>query len=80
MIFMGPVYRPEQEEELIAMSGASISNAASTFQWSIIKGLSNVTDKNVSVINALPVGTWPRFFSKLILKSGDWSYNGKPCH
>lgn len=80
MIFMGPVYRPEQEEELIAMSGASISNAASTFQWSIIKGLSHVTDKNVSVINALPVGTWPRFFSKLILKSGDWSYNGKPCH
>lgn len=80
MIFMGPVYRPEQEEKLIAMSGASISNAASTFQWSIINGLSNVTQKNVSIINALPVGTWPKFFSKIALKSNDWSYNGKPCH
>lgn len=79
MIFMGPIYRPEQEQELIALSRATISNAASTFQWSIINGLSEVTGSDLSIINALPVGTWPKFFSKLVLKSCDWYYNGNLC-
>lgn len=39
----------------------------------MLKGIRANTDERLIVINALPVGTWPKSFQKLLLTDTDWS-------
>lgn len=80
MIFIGPLFRREQTAELQNNMRIRHSNAANSFQWNIIDGLCANLNRGISVINALPVGTWPRGYAKAILPDSDWALSGVPCH
>ena len=73
MIILGPLFPEEREQEIISASKRGVSNAANNFQWSLIKGIHANTDEPLIVINALPVGTWPKNFKIFRLKDTDWS-------
>lgn len=73
MIILGPLFPEEREQEIISASKRGVSNAANNFQWSLIKGIHANTDEPLIVINALPVGTWPKNFKIFHLKDTDWS-------
>lgn len=73
MIILGPLFPEEREQEIISASKRGVSNAANNFQWNLIKGIYVNTDEPLIVINALPVGTWPKNFKILHLKDTDWS-------
>ena len=80
MIFMGPLFRREQESEIQKNTRIGSSNAANSFQWSIIDGLCAQLDDGLSIIHALPVGTWPRRYGKAILPDEKWNFCGAECH
>lgn len=80
MIYIGPLFRREQTAEIQNNMRVKHSNASNSFQWNIIDGLCTDLGGGISVYNALPVGTWPRGYSKAVLKDNDWELHGAPCH
>lgn len=80
MIFMGPLCPGEREVEMIAQIRVMGSNAANCFQWNIIDGLCDNLGRGFTVINALNVGTWPKYHRRLILRDRQWDLHGVPCH
>lgn len=79
MIFMGPMYRREQENEIQNNIRSGGSNAGTLFQWSLLDGLRENLGEGIGVINALPVGTWPKFYSRLLLPDEKWALDGTDC-
>ncbi|MCH5296315.1 MAG: glycosyltransferase [Ruminococcus sp.] len=80
MIFMGPLFRREQEEYLLNLSKTGLLNAGNTFQWGLIDGICDNLEEGISIINVLPVGTWPNKFKKLVLKDNVWENREKHCY
>ena len=77
MIFLGLLFRKEDEMKIAAKSKNSlVQNQANTFQWNCIDGLYENGVGNLHIINALPVGTYPRKYSDLIIPSFTWKYQG----
>ena len=76
MILLGCLFDRKDEKEISAKSRVGLSNAANTFQWNLIDGLNEISDKPVDIINVLPVGNFPTSYEQLILKTKKWSYMG----
>lgn len=79
MIFLGPMYQARKEEELLALLRHGISNAPNQYQSDLIAGFI-ANDVKPTVINVLPVGTWPRSFRKPILHSETWTLEDQMCY
>lgn len=75
MVFLGCLFDRSREKEYLQNSRAGLSNAANTFQWNLLEGFYK-NGKDVKIINALPVGTFPKQYKKLFLNSGSWGENG----
>ena len=76
MVFLGCLFDRKNEAKISAESKVGLSNAANTFQWNLIDGLNEISDKPVDIINVLPVGTYPGSYAKLFLETKSWSYKG----
>lgn len=66
MIFLGCLFRKEEEELINKLSNNGLQNAANTFQWSLLNGLNQMTP--INIINVLPVGTYPKNYKKIIIE------------
>ena len=80
MIFLGVLFRKEQEKDIIALSKNGVSNAVNLFQWNVIEGIVGFVDNKLHIVNALPVGTYPRNYKKIILNDIKWDYMGADCY
>lgn len=78
MIFLGPLYEREQENEILKKSHVAVSNAGNTFQWNIIDGILENRPEKLKIINVLPVGTWGKY-SELLLPNRKWKYKNYEC-
>lgn len=79
MIFLGVLFK-KSEEDLIASKsrGAALKNQANAFQWNCIDGLYENGVKDLCIVNALPVGCYPKRYTDLVIPSIEWEYrNGK---
>lgn len=72
VLYLGVFCRKAEESELIANSKIGIQGAVISFQWNLIEGLNANTEIPISVINYLPVGTYPKYFKKILLKTVKW--------
>lgn len=72
MLFLGCLFRKEEEKEILRLSKGRVSNASNTFQWSLINGLNEII--SLDIINVLPVGTYPKHYNKLFLKTKKWAF------
>ncbi len=79
MIFLGPLYQTKEEKKILAYSRRGVSNAVAQFQARLLNGFSE-NGESVTIVNVLPVGTWPRQYKKLILPSEEWSFHNAPCY
>ena len=75
MLFLGPLYPPERENEIKNNSKINASNAPNVFQWNLLNGLSELLGDDLKVVNVLPVGTWPKFYRMRYLDDRDWQYH-----
>ena len=72
MIFLGCLFKKEDENEIIELSRIGISNAVNKFQWNLLDGLINFVE--LDIINVLPVGTYPNQYSKFFLQNKKWTW------
>ena len=77
MVFLGLLFE-RGEERLIASKsrGGFLQNQVNTFQWNCIDGLHDNGIDDLTIINALPVGTYPRMYSDAYIPSKRWNYQG----
>lgn len=80
ILFMGPLYPTDRENEINENSIIKPSNAPNVFQWNLISGLLQIIEEPLRVINVLPVGTWKNTYRKLILRDSDWHQDGINGH
>ena len=72
MIFLGPFFPQAQEGRIKSIAKRRPSAAPNVFQSSLLKGLGEQLGEKLSVVNVLPVGTWPRGARALVMRGGDW--------
>lgn len=78
MLFLGLLFEKNEEHLIAAKShGGLLQNQVNTFQWNCIEGLYENGIENLCIVNALPVGTYPRMYSDVIIPSKEWIYNSE---
>lgn len=75
MIFVGPLYDPAIEKEILKYSCHGLSNASNQYQIDLLKGILD-NKAELKVINALPVGAWPKHYKKFALADRNWEFEG----
>ena len=77
MVFLGLLFERSEEKTIAANSaGGFVLNQVITFQWNCLDGLYENDVKDLCIVNALPVGTFPRQYKDLRLPSRQWRYRG----
>lgn len=74
MIFLGCLFDRKDEKSILDNNKGGLSNAANTFQWNLIDGINEISEKPIDIVNVLPVGTFPKNYNKLFLETKKWSY------
>jgi len=74
MIFLGCLFNRNDEKNILENNKGGLSNAANTFQWNLIDGINEISEKPIDIVNVLPVGTYPNSYNRLFLETKDWSY------
>lgn len=74
ILFLGLLYDIKEEKNCLHNSRIGLQSAINTFQWNIIEGLEANINSNITIYNTLPVGTYPRQYKKLYLRSKKWSH------
>ena len=68
MIFLSCYVPQDRIEQTSAQMKVQTSNAVNRFQWSLLEGFLANGINNLNILNALPVGSWPRHHRQLYLK------------
>lgn len=79
MIFLGPLYQPEMEDVLLRKVSRGLANASNQYQMDLLQGIC-ANGKSTSVINVLPVGTWPKWYNELFLPDRKWQIGDCKCY
>lgn len=74
VLFIGGIFLKEQEDEILSKSYSAVQFAANNLQWSLIKGLDICNGYPVSLLNSIFVGSYPRLYKDIFIKSGEWSH------
>lgn len=74
VLFLGCLFNQKEEKYLMQKSRIGLQGATNTYQWNIIKGLDKILERPVDILNVLPVGTFPKYFNNLMLKTKKWSH------
>lgn len=78
MIFLGCLFDRQKEQNILNNSKISLPNSTNVFQWNIIEGILK-NNQNLSIINVLPIGVFPKYYKKLFLKTRQWKYKNVQC-
>lgn len=68
ILFIGGMFLKEHEEYIQSNSISAIQNAANLLQWNYIRGIEKNVNITVDILNALFVGTFPKYFKKILIK------------
>lgn len=80
LVFMGTLFPAEQEEQILSKLKIKPSSAPNILQWNLIHGLEEVLGRNIEIINGLPVGTWPNYYSDWNLPTRRWMNGTAESH
>lgn len=72
LLFLGILFKIKEENMILKKSKKGLANAANTYQWQLINGLESILNRTIDIVTVLPVGTYPRHYSDLILKTKMW--------
>lgn len=74
ILFLGGVFPKDEEAIIYRKSIGVIQFAANTLQWNIIKGLDTCNSKPVSLLNSIFIGSYPKLYKDIYIKSRAWSH------
>lgn len=73
--FLGGVFPKEKIDEILNNSIGSVQNAANNLQYNYINGLEQNLKRPIKIINSLFVGSYPKRYRKLFIKSYKFENN-----
>ena len=59
------LFPEEYETEILKNSLSGVQNAANKLQWAIIEGLAQQPNTQLTVINSLYIGSYPKRYKKI---------------
>lgn len=68
VLFIGGVFTPENQVEILKYSKAAVQNAANKLQWMFINGIEDNIGEKISIVNSVYIGTFPQYYKKAIIK------------
>ena len=71
--FLTGLIPKQMEDEVKRRSTNYMSEAASALQWHIYEGLSENIPEKITLLNTLPVGSFPQYYSKPFIKTGTFT-------
>ena len=71
---MGEVYPPEKKKEILSKTVGTLQIAGDLLQWNIVKGIEENTSETVSIINMIPVNSYPRWYRDWRIKTSYFSH------
>ena len=71
------LFPEEYEEEILKSSLSGMQNAANKLQWAIVEGLNHQDGAQISILNSLFIGSYPRKYRKAVIPSFPFCVNGK---
>lgn len=74
ILFLGGLYPKETEIEIFQYSKTGVQAAANNFQWALVSGLDCNLIHPVRIINSLYIGSFPKRYKKLWIKSYSFSH------
>jgi len=77
-LFMGIFCEKSREAEYLARARRGAQGAVNTFQWNLLDGFL-AHDPDMTIVDTMPVGSWPRNYGQLFFGSRKWTYGGMPC-
>jgi glycosyltransferase involved in cell wall biosynthesis len=75
ILFLGGLFPKETETEIINNSIGSVQNAANNLQWEFAKGLEENSNKSITILNSLYIGSYPKRYKKMRIKTYNFSRN-----
>ena len=73
ILFIGGLFLDSNEKRIKAYSKGAVQNAANKLQWNYIKGIEANLSTRIDLLNAIYIGTYPKYYSKLFVK-GEGNY------
>lgn len=68
ILFVGLLYSPVDEKDILNQSKNGISVASNLYQWNVINGIKE-NGIDIDVIGSVPFGNYPKLCSKLIIRN-----------
>jgi glycosyltransferase involved in cell wall biosynthesis len=72
--FLGGLFDQGRINEIESNSIHFIQTAANAFQWKIVKGLEGVSNKPLTLINAVFIGSYPKYYKKCFIHTNHWKH------
>ncbi len=70
--FLSKLIPQELYDETIRLSRKNMQDAANALQWHLYNGLSQNLGREITLINTLPIHSWPQYYRKAWLKRGNF--------
>lgn len=77
IVFLGGLFPKEKENEIYEKSKGGIQTAANVLQWNIVQGLDECNIIPVKIINSLFIGSYPKRFKDLFIRTYNFKHNQK---
>lgn len=74
ILFIGGLFPKEMEKEILQNSIGNVQNAANNLQWGIVDGLDANLTKKVKILNSLYIGSFPKRYKKMYIKTNEFSH------
>ena len=72
ILFLGGVFH---DEDIIKESKSNVQFAANVLQWNFIEALDKLNEHPVNLLNAIFIGSYPKFYKKALIKRKKWSHS-----
>lgn len=69
ILFLGLLYYPGEEKEVMHNSTIGLQGAANTFQWNIIHGIEENFKSKIDICSTIPIGTFPQKYKQLLIRN-----------
>ena len=74
ILFLGGLFPKDEENSIYKKSKGVVQFAANLLQWNIINGLDTCNDSPIKLLNSIFVGSYPKFYRDIYIKSYIWSH------
>lgn len=75
ILLIGGLFLNSDDKRITAFSKGAVQNAANNLQWNYVKGIESNVSARIDILNAIYVGTFPKYYSKLFVRGTGHFYD-----